>query len=111
MMQIEIKALVKNQSGISQANLFWTTDTTQGYTSESMSYLSGDTLTGFIPAQTTSTEVFYYISATSTNGKTITKPITAPSGYYKFYVEDPTSVELASGKGAPDRFELDAELS
>ncbi len=105
-MQMEIQALIKNQSGISQANLFWTTDTTQGYTSESMSYLSGDTLTGFIPAQTTSTEVFYYISATSTNGKTITKPITAPSGYYKFYVEDPTSVELASGKGAPDRFEL-----
>ena len=27
----------------------------------------------------------YYVSATSNNGKTITKPMTAPEGYYNFY--------------------------
>jgi agmatine/peptidylarginine deiminase len=93
---IEIKALIKNQSGISQAGLYWTTDTTQGYSQIQMSLLSGDTLVGNIPAQPNSAEVFYYISATSVNGKTSTKPLTAPQGYYKFYVDVPVPVELAS---------------
>lgn len=93
---IEIKALIKNQSGISQADLYWSIDTTLGYSPVSMSYTSGDTLVGYIPAQTNSTKIFYYISASSINGKTITKPMTAPHGYYKFYLDVPIPVELAS---------------
>ena len=93
---IEIKALAKTQSGISQANLYWTADTTLGYSPVSMSYLSGDTLVGYIPAQSNPTEIFYYISASSVDGKTITKPMTAPQGYYKFYIDDAVPVELAS---------------
>ncbi|MFO7526244.1 MAG: agmatine deiminase family protein [Ignavibacteriaceae bacterium] len=94
--QIEIKAIIKNQSGIAQADLFWSSDTSLGYSSVAMNYLSGDTLVGFIPSQTQQGEVFYYISAESVNGKTMTKPMTAPQGFYKFYVDDPVPVELAS---------------
>ncbi len=93
---IEIKALVKTQGGVSQASVFWTTDTTLGYTPVPMSYLSGDTIIGYIPPQTNSTHIYYYISATSQRGKTLTKPITAPSGYYKLFVDDIIPVELIS---------------
>lgn len=96
---IEIKALIKTQGGVSQANILWTTDTTLGYYSVPLNYLSGDTLVGYIPAQSNATDIYYYISATSSQGKTITKPITAPSGYYKFYVDYPVPVELVSFKG------------
>lgn len=93
---IEIKALVKTQAGASQVNIFWTTDTTLGYSSSSMNYSSGDTLIGYIPAQTNATDIYYYISAMSNQGKTLTKPMTAPAGYYKFYVDDIVPVELIS---------------
>lgn len=93
---IEIKTLIKTQGGVSQASVYWTTDTTLGYTSVPMSYLSGDTLVGYIPAQTNATDIYYYISATSNRGKTLTKPMTAPSGYYKLFVDDIIPVELVS---------------
>lgn len=96
---IEIKALVKTQGGVSQANLFWTTDTTLGYSSSQMNYLTGDTLVGFIPPQNSPAEIFYYVSVTSASGKTLTKPITAPSGHYKFIVDYPVPVELISFNG------------
>lgn len=92
---IEIKAIIKNNSGISQAELFWTSDTTLGYSSVSMNVLSGDTLVGFIPQQFGPTEMYYYISASSVSGKSVTKPMTAPAGYYKFYLDEPVPVELA----------------
>lgn len=99
---IEIKALIKTQAGVSQANIFWTTDTTLGYSSSSMNYLSGDTLVGYIPAQTNATDIYYYISATSNQGKTLTRPMTAPAGFYKFYVDDIVPVELVSFYTNPD---------
>jgi hypothetical protein len=40
--------------------------------------------------------VYYYISATNINGKTITKPLTAPNGYYCFLVTTPLAVNLIS---------------
>lgn len=104
---VEVRALVKNNSGISATKLFWTTDTTQGYNAIEMTYLGGDTLAAIIPAQLNKTEVFYFISATSNNGKTISKPMTAPSGYYKFYIDDPTSVNIASGIGSIEYFGIE----
>jgi hypothetical protein len=38
-----------------------------------------------IPAQTVDSDIFYYISATNGNGKTIRKPLVAPAGLYRFY--------------------------
>ncbi len=99
---VEIKALVQSQNGVSQASLYWTTDTTQGFIQEPMTNLSGDTLIGYIPSQLDASDIYYYISATSGTGKSLTKPMTAPSGYYKFYVDDIVPVELVSFNGSVD---------
>jgi agmatine deiminase len=92
----QVKAYFNNKSGIANASVYWTTDTTQGYSPVQMTTFIGDTLAASIPWQPNGTRVFYYVSAQSNNGKSITKPITAPHGYYTFIVDDPLPVELIS---------------
>jgi hypothetical protein len=46
----------------------------------------GDTFRANIPAQPLNTKVYYYIWANSVSGRTVTKPLPAPSGNYRFKV-------------------------
>jgi len=93
---IQIKSMIKTKSGVASASVFWTADTSLGFNSSAMQFVSGDTAIGYIPSQADSTEIFYYISATSNSGRTVTKPVVAPDGAYKFLVANPVPVELAS---------------
>jgi len=85
---IEIKAVLKTKSGIAESFVYWTSDTTAGFNSTIMNFINGDTSSAFIPAQVNGTEIFYYVSATSNSGRTVSKPIAAPEGFYKFIVEN-----------------------
>jgi agmatine deiminase len=85
---IAVSAIIKTKSGVADASVYWTTDTTLGFNSSRMQFVSGDSAVGYIPSQIDSTVIYYYISATSNIGKTVTKPIVAPNGYYKFMVEN-----------------------
>ncbi len=85
---IKIQARLQTSSGISHAFVYWTADTTIGFTPIQMEYTSGDTFFTHIPPQINGTEIYYYISATSNNGKTITKPFPAPEGFYRFIVNN-----------------------
>jgi hypothetical protein len=87
--------MIKAKSGISNARLFWTTDTLAGYTQVNMTQ-SIDTFTASIPAKPLNTKVYYYISATSNSSRTVTKPITAPSGNFRFLVTNATSSETGN---------------
>ncbi len=93
---IEIKAYIKSRSGIANASLFWTTDTTAGYNQFLLDEISPDTFRTWIPGQVNGTKVYYYLSATSVSGRTVTKPLTAPSGFYTFEVSNNLPVELIS---------------
>ncbi len=85
---IAINAVIKTQSGIADASIYWTTDTTLGFTTSTMQFVSEDTAVGYIPAQNDSTVVYYYISANSNDGRTVAKPLVAPAGFYKFLIEN-----------------------
>jgi hypothetical protein len=85
---ILIEAVIKTKSGIADASVYWTADTTFGFSALPMQFTSSDTAVGYIPAQSDSTEIFYYISATSSSGRTVAKPFVAPGGFYKFIVEN-----------------------
>ncbi|MBX7042529.1 MAG: agmatine deiminase family protein [Ignavibacteria bacterium] len=87
----QVKAYVKSRSGISGASLYWRTDTTQAYSAVAMT-LSQDTFRASIPAQPLGTNVYYYVSATSNSGRTVTKPITAPQGYIRFRIDNQTGI-------------------
>jgi agmatine deiminase len=87
----EVKAYVKSKSGIANAKCYWTTDTTAGFTPLVMSAVA-DTFKAYIPSKPAGTKIYYYISATSVSGRTITKPLPAPSGNYRFTVTAPSVV-------------------
>jgi len=100
---IPVTAVIKSKFDIVDASVFWTSDTSQGFNAAAMQF-NGDTALGYIPSQSDSTEIFYYISATSNRGKTITKPIVAPDGFYKFLVIN--SVTNISDNSQPQEFYL-----
>jgi hypothetical protein len=101
---IAVSAVIKTISGVADANIYWTTDTTLGFNSTSMQFVSGDSAVGYIPVQIDSTVIYYYISATSNSGRTVTKPIVAPDGFYKFIIEN--SVTDITDNSQPAEFYL-----
>lgn len=100
----EVKSYIKTSSGVASAQVYWRTDTTQSFNSINMS-MALDTFRANIPAQPLGTQIYYYISATSNSGKTNTKPITAPTGYIKFEIDNSTSIN--PNVLSPESFSLD----
>ena len=92
----EIDANIKSSSGISHAEVFWTTDTTSGYASIPMVEVAPDSFTASIPELPGGTKVFYYLNAEANDGRIASKPLTAPAGYYHFEVDESVPVELIS---------------
>ena len=81
----EVKAYIKTSSGVANAKVYWSTDTSAGFNQLNMTS-AADTFRAFIPAQIVGTKIYYYISANSNSGRTVTKPLTAPSGNYRFSI-------------------------
>jgi agmatine/peptidylarginine deiminase len=83
----QVNAFIQHRSGISGAKLYYTTDTTQAYTAVNMSLTGAatNTWTGYIPAQSSDVEIFYYIEGEANSGKTLTRPLPAPAGYWSFW--------------------------
>ncbi|MBS1492267.1 MAG: T9SS type A sorting domain-containing protein [Bacteroidetes bacterium] len=88
----QVKAYIKTKSGVASAKVYWTTDTLAGYSQIPMTPSAGDTFTANIPAQIAPKTVYYYVSATSNSGRTVAKPLTAPTGYIKFRVMPPVGI-------------------
>jgi agmatine deiminase len=81
---IQVSALVEHRSGIQSAEIRWTLDTAQGWNAVPMQLVGQDTFVGFIPPQADGAVVSYYVSATANNGKTMARPMPAPSGCWEF---------------------------
>lgn len=91
----QVDARIQHKSGIQYATLYYTTDTASiPYTAVTMTLTSvaNNTWTGFIPAQTAGTHVYYYIKAHANSGKEQVRPMPAPAGNFEFDVLGPTSV-------------------
>jgi agmatine deiminase len=83
-----VEAYVRHRSGIASAQVFWTTDTLQGFTAVPMITAGGDIWTADIPAQSAGSMVYYYIEATANSGKVQVRPLVAPQGWWRFLVRD-----------------------
>lgn len=86
-----------NKSGIAATKCMWRVKGTSSWNtinlSDSSDYKIGD-ITGNFQLMDDMTVIEYYITATSNNGKTVTKPITANNGgYYSFYFSEAASVD------------------
>src|SRR6185295_16196476 len=85
-----VEAKIETPSGVTDATLYWTTDTAAGFTPETMTAELTDSFYAYIPAQISGTQVFYYINASSNSGRNISKPLTAPQGWLRFKVQVPS---------------------
>lgn len=81
-----VVARIQHRSGISNATLYWTNDLNNGYSAVSMSPIGNNEFTANIPAQIAGTKVYYYVEGNSVSGKTQTRPMPAPAGYWDFDV-------------------------
>ena len=87
-----VEAKIKTPSGVSDATMFWSIDTLNGYNSEVMTVSANDSFYAYIPAQPIGTQIFYYINAVSNSGRIVNRPLTAPDGWWKFEVEGATGL-------------------
>ena len=100
----EVKAYIKSKSGIQSAKMFWTLDTTSGFTQVNMTNV-GDTFRANIPPQVQGSKIYYYITAASVSGRTVSKPLPAPSANFRFTVSSPIGITPISSN-APIKFAL-----
>ena len=97
----QVDALIKHKSGIAGATLYYTLDTSAGFSSTVMTLSNpqDDTWTGYIPAQAQGSTIFYYIGGNANSGKSQVRPIVAPQGWWKFEVETITANDPFAGVG------------
>ncbi len=83
-----VNAFIQHKSGISSATMYWTTDTLLPWNNVNMTLTNASThqWSADIPAQAQGTQLYYYIEANATNGKTQVRPIVAPDGWYHFKI-------------------------
>lgn len=94
----QVDARIQHRTGVQFATLYYTTDTASiPYTAVPMTLtnITNNTWTGFIPAQTAGTHVYYYILGHANSGKEQVRPMPAPAGNFEFDVLGPTSVNEA----------------
>lgn len=89
----QVDAYIKHKSGIATANVYYKTTMASVYQSVSMSSTGGNNWTGYIPAQNSGDSVYYYIQAQAVSGKSQTRPMPAPDGYWAFTVSVAASLE------------------
>jgi agmatine/peptidylarginine deiminase len=88
-----IVAKITNKSGVANAVCKWrlkgaSTFNTVNLT-DSSGYFIGDIVANGLTA---TDEIEYYLSATTNNGKTAVKPITAPEGFYSIFFTERTAL-------------------
>lgn len=90
------EAKIMHSSGINTAKIYYRTDTTQAYQTVDMTEVNAleNLWGGFIPAKPANTTIYYYIEANANSGKSQIRPMTAPTGYFKFHILNLTNSNL-----------------
>lgn len=84
---VPINAMIKHISGITEAKVFWRTVGSTTYSETPMTLVSGDDWTADLVFGTDPDAVEYYIWAEANSGKSLTRPIVAPEGYWTINTE------------------------
>ena len=93
---VPIEAQIKHISGISTAKVYWRESGDIGFQETSMTNSVDNKWVANLSLPSTSKKIDYYIWAQANSGKTITRPLVAPDGYWRFDVSALYTDELAS---------------
>ncbi len=83
-----------NKSGISSVQANWRVKGTPIWNALNLADSAGYKIGDIVGSYTINDTIEYYITATSNNGKSVVKPLTAPNGFYTFYF-NPSTVKVA----------------
>ena len=85
-----VEAYISHRSQIESAIMHWRTSPTSEWNAVPMALIDGETENWIasIPAQPLETTVYYYVEANANSGKTGTRPMPAPDGWWSFNVND-----------------------
>ena len=92
---VAINAMIKHNSGISNATVFWREEGTTDFNQAAMSLVSDDNWSGDLIISPTSANIEYYIEAESNSGKTLARPIVAPEGFWTILIENLSNEDWA----------------
>lgn len=92
---VPVEAQIKHNSGISTAKVFWRESGDIGFQETSMTNSIDNKWVANLSLPSTSKKIDYYIWAQANSGKSISRPIVAPDGYWTFDVSALSTDELA----------------
>lgn len=105
-----VSSIIQHRSGIQQAKVFYTIDTTLAYNELPMTLMNSATnqWEASIPPQLAGSTIYYYIQAFSESGKIQVRPLVAPDGWWKFQVLDSSQVTSFQSILLDELFQVDA---
>ena len=92
---VAVNAMIKHSSGIQAATVFWREDGSSFFNQTPMSFVSDDNWSATIPIPVSGTDVEYYIRGQANSGKTLTRPLVAPDGFWTIDVQTLNATEWA----------------
>ena len=95
---VAINASIKHASGISGAKVLWRDKGTDSFNETAMSLVEGDDWAAEIPTNADGTDAEYYIWAEAVSGKTLTRPLVAPDGFWTIETGALSTEEWAAKK-------------
>lgn len=90
---IPFEAQIKHSSGIESAKIFWKEEGDTEFQELTLTNSSGDNWTATLTASSDAQTINYYIWAEANSGKTLTRPLPAPDGYWTFNITSMGSEE------------------
>lgn len=93
---IPVEAQIKHISGVAQAKVFWRESGESTFQEVSMTHTSDDIWLAELTVPFDSEEIDYYIWAEANSGKSISRPMPAPEGFWTFNVLQMSTDEWAA---------------
>lgn len=94
--EIPITAQIKHISGIEEAKIFWKDDDESEFHELAMTNESGDIWTTTLTAPLDADKINYYIWAEANSGKSLTRPLPAPEGFWTFEILNMSTQDWAT---------------
>lgn len=93
---VALNAMIKHESGIAAAKVLWRNEGSADFTEAMMTFTEDDNWTANITLDGIGTDVEYYIEAEANSGKSLTRPIVAPEGFWTINAELLSAEEWAA---------------